>query len=80
MATLTIRSVPVELYEALTQQAKRRRRSINSEVIFLLQSALSFREMDVETELAEIRKFREKLKDVYVTEEDVYREKNRGRP
>ncbi|MFM9903163.1 MAG: FitA-like ribbon-helix-helix domain-containing protein [Pyrinomonadaceae bacterium] len=79
MATLTIRNVPSELYDALTKQAKRRHRSLNSEAIFQLESVLAKREMDVETELDEIRRFREKLKDVYVTEEEINREKNRGR-
>ena len=80
MATLTIRNVPAELYEALAKQAKRRRRSINSEAIFQLQSSFAQREMDVETDLEEIRKFREKLKDVFVSEEEIQREKQRGRP
>ena len=79
MASLTIRNVPTELYEALTRQAKRRRRSINSEAIFQLQSVLGHREIDVETELDEIRRFREKLKDIYVTDEDIQRGKNEGR-
>lgn len=80
MATLTIRNVPAELYDALAKQAKRRRRSINSEAIFQLQSSFAQREIDVETELEEIRKFREKLKGVFVTDEDIRREKQRGRP
>ncbi|MEQ1604367.1 MAG: Arc family DNA-binding protein [Pyrinomonadaceae bacterium] len=79
MATLTIRNVPSELYEALTQKAKRRHRSLNSEVIIQLQTVLGQREMDVETELEEIRLFREKLKGLHTTEEEVNREKNRGR-
>lgn len=79
MATLTVRNVPGELYEALKKQAKLRQRSINSEAIFQLESVLAHREMDVETELEEIRRFREKL-NVYVTEEDINRAKNRGRP
>lgn len=80
MATLTIRNVPAEVYEALTKQAKRRHRSLNSEAIFQLESVLGRREMDVEEELESIRRFREKLTEIYVTEEDVNREKNRGRP
>jgi plasmid stability protein len=80
MATLTIKNLPDEIYSALTQQAKRRHRSINSEAIFQLESILAYREMDVETELEEIRRFREKLKGVFVTEDEINREKNRGRP
>lgn len=52
---------------------------MNSEVIIQLQTVLGQREMDVETELEEIRLFREKLKGLHTTEEEVNREKNRGR-
>lgn len=79
MATLTIRNVPVELYDALSQKAKQRHRSLNSEVIIQLQTVLGQREIDVETELEEIRLFREKLKGLHTTEEEIDREKNRGR-
>lgn len=80
MATLTIRNVPTDVYEALTQRAKRRHRSLNSEAIFQLESILGKREMDVETDLEEILRFRAKLKNVFVTEDEINREKQRGRP
>jgi antitoxin FitA len=79
MATLTIRNVPTEVYEALSERAKRRHRSLNSEAIFQLESILGKREIDVEDDLEEIRRFREKMKHVYVTENEINREKNRGR-
>lgn len=79
MATITIRNVPNELYEALTQKAKRQHRSLNSELIIRLQNSVGQREMDVETELEEIRLFREKYKGLYTSEEEINREKNRGR-
>jgi plasmid stability protein len=80
MRTLTIRNVPTELYEALTKQAKRRGRSLNSEALFQLESQLGQREMDVEEELNEIRAFRRRLKNFYVTEEEIQAAKNEGRP
>ena len=80
MATLTIRNVPTEIYEALTLRAKRRHRSINSETIFLLEQFLGKPQLDVEDELEEIRKIRESLPRVYVTEEELQFAKNEGRP
>lgn len=41
MATLTIKKVPDTLHERLKQQARRNRRSLNSEVIVLLEQALT---------------------------------------
>lgn len=80
MATLTIRNVPTPLYEALTQRAKRRRRSLNSEMIFLIEQYMIEPQREVEEELEEIRKIRESLPHVYVTDEDLYFAKNEGRP
>lgn len=40
MATLNIKSFPEELYNILGQQAKKDRRSLTGEVIFLLEWAL----------------------------------------
>lgn len=40
MATLTIRGVPDDLHEALKERADRRRRSLNSEILVLLEAAL----------------------------------------
>ncbi|MCX7618935.1 Arc family DNA-binding protein [Tepidiforma sp.] len=37
MATLTIRNVPDELYAALKERARRNRRSLNQEVLALLE-------------------------------------------
>jgi plasmid stability protein len=45
MASLTIKSVPDDLYEQLRQSATQHRRSINSEVIVCLQRALRSSQM-----------------------------------
>lgn len=41
MATLHVRNVPDSLYESLRERARRSRRSINSEAIELLRSAVT---------------------------------------
>ena len=80
MATLTIKNLPDEIYAALTKTAKRHRRSINSEAIVQLQSSLEKESVDVESELEEIRRFRESITGVYLTDEDLEFAKNEGRP
>ena len=42
MATITVRDIPEPLYECIKQSAGRNRRSINSEIIHLLELASSF--------------------------------------
>ena len=80
MATLTIKNLPDSLYEHLRAQAKRHRRSINSEAIVCLEQVLLSRRIDPESELAKIRKLRQEIADVYVTESDLQAAKNEGRP
>ena len=46
MATLTIKNLPNQLYERLRAQAKRHRRSINSEAIVCLKQVLVSRRTD----------------------------------
>ena len=80
MATLTIRNLPDDVYQALRERARRRKRSINREAIFQLETSFGTREVDIETELEEIREFRESLKGVYATEAEINAAKNEGRP
>ena len=42
MATITVRDIPEPLYESIRQSAVKNRRSINSEIIHLLEIASSF--------------------------------------
>ncbi len=60
MATLTIKRVPDELYEKLKAMAKRRRRSINSQVIVLLEAALDRTQPDEPGLIEQIRSLRER--------------------
>lgn len=80
MATLTIKNLPDEIYAALGRTAKRNRRSINREAIVQLEDSLSRVPRDVEKEIDEIRKLRESLTGVYLTDEDLEFAKNEGRP
>lgn len=55
MATLYVRNVPDDLYEALRSQAKARRRSIAAEVVVLLkENVVTERQMKARRELSKL--------------------------
>jgi plasmid stability protein len=80
MATLTIKNLPDELYAALTRRAKQHRRSINNEAIVQLERSLSVSELDTEKTLEDIRKLRESIGEIHLTDEFLDHAKNLGRP
>ena len=79
MASVTIKNIPDELYEQLKLIAKANRRSINQEVIFMIEQAMRSGDDDLETTTDEIRTLRDSL-NIYVTEEELNQAKNEGRP
>ncbi len=79
MATMTIKNIPDELYEELKQRAAVNRRSVNSEVIVLIERAVQYQVQDPNEVLERVRVLREKL-DIYVTEDEITAAKNEGRP
>ncbi len=80
MATLTIKNIPDELYERLKASAEANRRSINSEIILLIERALaSYRPSPEEIE-AEALKLRELTAGYHLTQEELDAWKNEGRP
>lgn len=80
MATLTVKNLPDDVYAALTKLAKQNRRSINSEAIVQLEKIRLGTSRDVKSELNRIKKLRESLKGIRITEEDLNLAKNEGRP
>lgn len=61
-ATLTLKNIPDEIYERLKSSAAENRRSMNSEAIVRLESALMPRRESAEDRLARIRALRGRLK------------------
>lgn len=80
MATLTIKNLPDDLYEQLKQRAEANRRSINSEVIYLIENVVRPYRQSSEQILAEAHRLREMASDLYLTEEMLNEAKNEGRP
>jgi len=80
MATITIKSVPDELYERLKKSAAAHRRSINSEVIVCLERTFASRRIDAAVLLSRVDTLREKLALPPLTEDALKVAKGSGRP
>lgn len=79
MATITIKNVPDELYTALKRRAAENRRSINNEIIMLIERAFEQPLYPPDIVSERVRLLREQV-NIYVTEEEVNAAKNEGRP
>ena len=63
MAAITLKSLPATLHRTLKARAARHKRSLNQEVIAVLEEAVApSRRVDVEATLAATRQFRDSLK------------------
>ena len=80
MVTVTVKNIPQELYERIKLQAKVNRRSINSEIISVLEHAIPMRTpIDVNEILERARKVRELTAHYTATAEEIDRWKKEGR-
>ncbi|MBN1449453.1 MAG: Arc family DNA-binding protein [Anaerolineales bacterium] len=83
MTNLTVKNIPPLIYERLKMQAENNRRSINREVIVILEKALQIvpqrTPAEVKKILEETRKLREMTAGYVVTEEEINRWKKEGR-
>jgi hypothetical protein len=80
MTNLTVKNIPPLVYARLKQQAENNRRSINSEIITILEQALQMRNpSDMAQTLEGVRKVRELTAHYVATEEEITRWKNAGR-
>ena len=82
MTTITVKNIPDDVYARLKDQAKANYRSVNSEVIVLMERAtIAYRtDADVERILASARMTRELTSGFVLTEEDLEYAINEGRP
>ena len=60
MTTTTIRDIPDNIYEKVKQRAIAHKRSVNSEIILILEHAVNEQNSSSDEKLARIRKFRAK--------------------
>jgi plasmid stability protein len=79
MPTLTIKGLPDPIYERLKAQADAHRRSLNGEIIFCLERAVSATRFDPVAWLEEARTFRESLRIDPLTDRDLRAARQVGR-
>lgn len=71
MVTITIKNVPPEIYERIKIQAKNNHRSINGEILSILEQAISIPPIDVKATLERTRKLREMTADYVITADEI---------
>ena len=79
MTTITVKNIPVELYERLKQSAEANRRSINSEVIACIEHTVTSQPLDVDALIQRARRLREKAPAYILTDDDFNQAKRAGR-
>jgi len=80
MATVTLKSIPDDLYERIKQSATENRRSINSEIIVRLERSLKSKRVDPEAFLARVDMLRNRVGLPPLTEKILKEAKEAGRP
>ena len=78
--TITVKNIPPELYERLKQSAVLHHRSINSEVIALIEASIAAKKRKPEDFLASARAIREKTGRYELKQEFIDKAKREGRP
>jgi hypothetical protein len=78
--TITLKKIPAGLYESLKESASRHRRSLNGEIIALLEERLQARRNRPEDVLASARALRKRFKGAWMTMATIDRAKKEGRP
>lgn len=79
MSTLTIKNLPDALHRRLKEMAERNRRSLNSEVIHLLERSLDAAPVDPRSLLVRARAVREKADLPYLTDAALRAARDDGR-
>jgi plasmid stability protein len=77
---ITIKNIPSHLYDILKKNAARNHRSINSEVISLIEKVYLSIKISPEEFLANARELRKRTKKFLITEDILNKAKNEGRP
>jgi plasmid stability protein len=79
MASITLKALPPSLHRALKARALSHKRSLNQEVIAILNQAVApARRVDIEEMIADDRRFRASIK-LTTTPEEIDRFKREGR-
>lgn len=79
MVTVTVKNIPDQVYERIKTQAKTNHRSINGEILSILEQAISIPPIDVMETLKRARKVRELTANYNITADEIEKLINEGR-
>jgi len=79
MVTITIKNISEQIYERIKTQAKVNHRSINGEILSILEQAVSLPPIDVQATLERARKVRELTANYTITADEIEKMINEGR-
>jgi plasmid stability protein len=80
MVAITVKNIPGPLYERVKERAKANHRSINNEVITILEQSVMIQPIDVAGTLERTLRIRELTAHYGITDAEITRMKNEGRP
>ena len=80
MPSLTVKGLPEDVIESLRRSAQRNRRSLNSEILYRLEQSVQHRVAEPEAILARIRELRARRPLPELTDDELRRMKDEGRP
>jgi len=80
MTTFTVKNIPPSLYDKLKKSAEQNRRSINSEILFCIEKSVQSQVLDTNKILVKARKLREHTQAVSLTDEELIKTIEDGRP
>jgi plasmid stability protein len=80
MVSITVKNIPDSIYSALKELAVTNHRSVNSEIIHIIEKAALSQPFDPEQHLRQARRSRNKTKGFLLTDTLAINAKNYGRP
>lgn len=79
MPSITVKNIPEATYQALKQMASSHHRSMNSEILLLIEKATTSKQFEPQKHLSRAQLTREKTKKYLLTSEIVLQAKEDGR-
>jgi len=80
VTTFTVKNIPPNLYEKLKRAAELNRRSINSEIIVCIEKSVQSQAITAEQVLTKARKFRALTQVAPISDDELLRAIEEGRP
>lgn len=79
MHTITVKNIPPDIYKRLKRIAEANRRSLNSQILVVLEQSVTSRKLDPAAILAQARKLRERTASHKWTDAELAAAKAHGR-